>query len=422
MRNQVSAQPKGGKLFQRLGMLAAVLCVALLVGSMALVLNLSHQKARVGSPSIQKTHTTPTVVSTPTSVGTTIYTRSSSNSGDFSALTWSPDSKRIASVVISNGVQIWDAVDGKHLVTVPMPGQNEWAWSLEWSPNSVQVAIATNQEVLIVNGQTGQTVRSYTGNVAMVPTTPTTTGTSYLSSLFPASGGFGFRTTAWSPNGQQMASAISFGASGEIRVWNTQTGAPAFTLSVSGSYVVSSVAWSSDGTYIAAHAYNTQGGDGQTDQVLVWNAATHQRIFRHLDMMLGSDAPVFWQPQSHNLTFVGTVHSGGNYMATIEIWDVTTATLVKQFIGKGGNELAWSPDGKYLAYTGYGGKDAMNLVVIMDVSTDQQVYVYKEHTSRITVLAWSPDGKYIVSGESDNTVFNNGQMTPTTSVARVWIA
>lgn len=47
--------------------------------------------------------------------GKTLYTTPGNQFG-FEALAWSPDSTHIAS--LANGVQIWDATTGKHLVNV----------------------------------------------------------------------------------------------------------------------------------------------------------------------------------------------------------------------------------------------------------------------------------------------------------------
>jgi len=130
---------------------------------------------------------------------------------------------------------------------------------------------------------------------------------------------------------------------------------------------------------------------------------------------MGSSAPLAWQPGSYSLAFVGATSSGGNLLATLEIWDATSGKLVKQYVGAGTGTgaLAWSPDGTYLAYADYGGKDAVNEVIIIDATTGKRIYVYKRHHLSVSVIAWSPDGKYLASAEG-NTV---GQM-----VARVWTA
>ena len=412
LRNQIPDVSRGGNFSRRLSLLGAVLVTALLVGGLAAILNLSHQKSATGAPVVQAKNS-PTATSTPV-LGKMLYT-TPANQWGFESLSWSPNSKRVASATVgTGGVQFWDATTGGHLVTVQFPGgANEWAYSLSWSPNSEDVAVATTQHVLIVNGQTGNVISSHTVNVPTA-SSAISSGQTFLSSLFPASGGLGYRATAWSPDGHLMASALSFGPYGEVQVWNPQTGASDFTLSVGSSENIGALAWSSDGQYIAASTWNTQVTDPTqpTSMVVVWNVSTHQMVFHHSEFM-SSDAPVAWQPQSHHLAFVGATSSGGNLVETLEIWDATAGKLVKQYVGAGTGALAWSPDGTYLAYAGYGGKDAVNAVIIMDATTGKQIYLYKGHHLSVSVIAWSPNGKYIVSAEGNT----QGQM-----VAEVWTA
>jgi WD40 repeat protein len=367
MRNQGPDVSRGGNVSRRLSLLGAVLVAVLLVGGLAAILNLSRQKSATGT-SVVPAKNSPTATSTPAPVlGKTLYT-TPANQWGFESLSWSPNSKRVASA--TGGVQFWDATTGAHLVTVQLPGgTNEWANGLDWSPNSEDVAVATSQHILIVDGQTGKVINTYAANVPTA-SNATSSGQTFLSSLFPASGGYGFRATTWSP----------------------------------------------DGHYIAATTWNTQPTDltQPSSMEVVWNVSTHQMVFHHSDFM-SSNAPAAWQPQSHNLAFVGATSSGGNLITTLEIWDATTGKLVKQYVGAGTGigPLAWSPDGTYLAYAGYSRKDTEKPVIIMDAITGKQIYIYNGHHLSVSVIAWSPNGKYIVSAEGNT----EGQM-----VAEVWTA
>ena len=251
MRNHVSDVSRGGNFSRRMSLLGAVLVAALLVGSLAAIFNLSRHLSTTGVPVVQATHA-PAATSTPAPApvpGKTLYT-TPANQWGFDSLSWSPNSKRVASA--TGSVQFWDATTGDHLVTVQLPGgANEWANGLDWSPNSGDVAVATNQHLLIIDGQTGKVISSHAANV-QTASNATSSGQTFLSSLFPASGGSGFRATAWSPDGHLMASALSFGPYGEVQVWNPQTGASDFTLKVGSSYCIGALAWSS--TNITASA------------------------------------------------------------------------------------------------------------------------------------------------------------------------
>ena len=416
-----SPQKKARRWF---GMLAAVLVVAVLVGGLIAVLNLSNRAKTAGS--LQPTATLqPTPTSQP--IGTTVYT-TPAGQGSYSGFSWSPDSKRIASFAGygSNGLRIWDATTGGNAVTVSLPGQSEWITAMAWSPVSQDLALGTNGHLLIVDGQTGAILHTYTSSAA-------TTGafaSPYLSSQIPHSGGYGYRALGWSPDGKYLAAAISFGASGSVQVWNIQTGTVSYTLSLGGSYVITSAAWSSDSQYLAVHGFNTQPLDmtAANDVVAVWNATTHREVFKKILMMDGSDAPVYWQPQSHTLAFSST--SNINQAFTLGLWDGLTGKELHKYKGIASSALAFSPDGQQLAYDGFIGKgiSGSHVIMLMDISSGAYIYTYKEGDAG--AMAWSPDGKYIVSasggqmvmGKNGGTVIKNGQPETTPSYARVWIA
>ena len=406
----------GRHLLRRLGLIAATLVAVLLVGSLLVVLNLSHQSSKTASSGAQQ-KATPTPKPLPP--GTIVYTTPKNTVG-FVGVTWSPDSKRVASAT-ENGVQIWDATTGAHLVTIPF-SSTQWPIGITWAPNSQEVAIATNQSVLLIDGQTGQVLRTFTQGVVSEKSA-SATGQGWLSSLFPDSGGFGYRATAWSPDGKSMASAISYGPTSAVQVWNTQTGAVDFTLQPGGSFVIGSVAWSSDGQYIAVSAFDSQPTNpGALESlVIVWNAETHQVVFNHTDSMDG-DATVVWQPGSHNLAFTGATTSGSNQIQTLEIWNATSGKEVAHFTG-GADSLAWSPDGKDLAYLGtvLTGKTVANAAFILHVATGQKDTIAVPGVGGVA-LAWSPNGTYIVSAQGPDQQIVNGKFQTLPSVATVWVA
>ncbi|HTK10055.1 MAG TPA: hypothetical protein VL485_22975 [Ktedonobacteraceae bacterium] len=397
------------------GRISLVAVALILIGSIVVVLNYVHQTTLAGQAQVTAPLPTATPIAptpTPAPPGETLYTTPANTVG-FNGLSWSPDSKRIASSSIQ-GVQIWDAIDGQHKVSVQIASPSEWAYGLDWSPNSQQLAIATNQAMFIVDGQSGRVLQTHAApSTAMIH--PVSSGTSYLASQFPASGGQGYRATAWSPDGQLIASAPSFGPSGEVQVWNPETNAIDFTIQANGPYNVGALSWSSDSQYIAAYEENTQSINMSQPNttIVVWQVSTRQIVFQH-NILGGNGAEIVWQPHSHNLAFSNVTLSGGNLSGTeaLELWDVIAGKQVKQYPGADNSYgLAWSPDGKYLAYGGYDRQNTTYEVMIIDASTGKQVYTYKGHHKNVSVIAWSPNGKYIVSGEGNT----DGNM-----VAKVW--
>lgn len=166
-------QPHRRHTFQRrLGLLAAVIFIALLVGSLATVLNLAHQK-----PSTR-------TASSPPIPGHVVY-RSPQQPGTLIAPpAWSADSKFLA-VSSETQIEIWDATTGQQKTTIPFASFLAWSsssdllavsnraqteiWdattgqqkttipltgSLVWSPSGDQLAIASSSSITVVNGKT----------------------------------------------------------------------------------------------------------------------------------------------------------------------------------------------------------------------------------------------------------------------------
>jgi WD40 repeat protein len=406
---------------QRFSALATAVLLAaglIVVLSMAAVLTYLRPKTTtttgISHTSLAKTATPIPTPTQPAIMGQTLYTTPPDQQG-FSAISWSPDSKRIAS--LASDVQMWDATTGQHLVKVQLPGVNEWATGLSWSPNSQVVAITTNQEMLIANGQTGQIVHLNSAKASAMAQ-PISTGKAFLSSRFPASGGQGYHSPVWSPDGRFLATVVvsSTTFTGEVQVWNTQTGYLAYTLQVDSGYNLGALSWSSDGQYLASSKLNNQMTNPMqpTGSIIVWNVSTRQPVFQHQDY-LDSSVQVAWQPHSDTIAFKGVTASGNDLIETLELWDVLTGKQVKQYPRIGSDALAWSPDGKYLVYNGYDTQSTVRAIILLDVNTNKPVYAYTgfHNDMNVSVLSWSPNGKYIAAGQGNS----RGNM-----VAKIWVA
>ena len=97
---------------------------------------------------------------------------------------------------------------------------------------------------------------------------------------------------------------------------------------------------------------------------------------------------------------------------TIRVWDARTGELVKKFesqIGKGPEGMfyasAISPDGKYLAVSGYPvATEPTNHIILIDLEKGVQVGTAKGHDNVINSLDFTGSGKYLASGSDDGTI------------------
>ncbi|QBD76160.1 hypothetical protein EPA93_09120 [Ktedonosporobacter rubrisoli] len=408
MEDKHSLSPMIPKARRSVGILVAIAALVILIGGLFLVQNYRQQQlTREGSGRESVVTATPPKA-TPASrkvsnIGKTLYT-SVGNKVGFNGLAWSPDSTRVASSTIE-GAQIWDATSGKHLVNVQFDNPEAFPNGLAWSPDSQLLAIASSQALFIVNGQTGaivQTLQAQGTGIAYQGGSKI-----YHTSLRPTGSGEGFRSVAWSHDGNFIAASVSAGSGGYIEILNAKTFELAYTFNLNNNYVPTTLAWSGDGRYLAANVFSSEPGNqtvSQNKQVMIWawNIPARQIVFQKPGGT-GSDSPLEFQPASHNLAFVSAIQT-----SSIEVWNVGTAKLVTQYKAASSGPLAWSPDGQWLAYA------QSSQVKILDSKSGQTLYTYEGHKANVCQLAWSPNGNYIVSGE--------GQTEAKEMVAKVWTA
>lgn len=400
---------------QRVGIIAAVVFLALLVGSMAVVLNFAHHSRRTTSAGLTTSTTrsaaasavpqvTPTVTAALPQIGDTgkiVYTSPSTKS--FYGATWSPDSQRLA-VVDNLGIQAWDATTGKHVViyTPAVPsGCQAGGTFIAWSADGKRIAGGTNiggaNVIGIWDTSSTKLLATYphtTGN-----STNTNQGCSSMSSIMgtvvqgkstsstrviipwteyiPAPGGSPpLLSLAWSPDGKEIAASFGLGMNGStIQIWDTITGNQVETYHDT-NYVVS-LAWSPNGKYFAFGSYD--------NSVQVWNATTWQPIIRYT----GNNSQIntlAWSPDSTRII------SAGN---TVTVWNALTGKTLLVLPGNanGVYSVAWSPDGSEIAA-------AVNHVQIWNATTGKAIYTFTANPDPVDTIAWSPNGKYIASVSS----------------------
>lgn len=198
---------------------------------------------------------------------------------------------------------------------------------------------------------------------------------------------------AFSPDGKTLASGSQ---DNTVSIWNVATGKEFFSLDASGyieigrsgeSYDVNSVAFSPDGTMVAAGT--------SYDKIWVWNAATgkKRRELQGVGRWEGYDyvSAVAFSPDGRILASAGSA-GGSVQLLDVATWkELRVLTAYQNWV----NSISFSPDGKILAAgSGFG-------VKLWDVSTGKALNTLENSGATVS---FSPDGKFLASISDDGVV------------------
>ena len=156
----------------------------------------------------------------------------------------------------------------------------------------------------------------------------------------------------------------------------------------SGGGVSWRVAWSPDGTTIAA-GYGEEGGC-----VVLLDPQSLATVRRWPHGYGGGLTSVAFSPDSRRLLTTSAD-------PFVRVWDVATGTLLHDLDGRGNTLFcaAYSPDGRRIAS---GGRD--DNVRIWDAETFEPVARLGGHEDFVYSLAWRADSQQLISGSGDHTV------------------
>ncbi len=357
-------------IWQRLGVLAAILVVVVIVGSMLAILNITHQGTPNTSPAALPTTRASTSGLRP---GQIVY--QSGNYNEVSNLSWSPDGKRIVSTHNAGintpvTIQSWDALNHQHVLTYKLPETSLYGAGV-WSVDGKRLAVAV-QKVYVFDAQTSR----------LLMTLAAPSGEEGVSSTL-AKGSPVFSSVGWSPDNQWLAAAYGNYQQNKVYIWNAKTGQLAKTLTGSQDdiYLIS---WSPNGKFLAASFYNPN-APGLISALRIWDSTTWKMVKQYNDLQAFS-----WSPDGGQLALVDAAPTQGK---DVRIVNVLSGLTVRQFSETGHIASAsWSPDGSRIAveYSGLAGKGN---VIIWDAVSEKQLFRFT--SAQVTDLAWSPDGNYM---------------------------
>ena len=195
------------------------------------------------------------------------------------------------------------------------------------------------------------------------------------------------RAVAFSPDGKLLAAAGGLPArSGEVKIWDVQTRTVLRTLA-GHTDCIYGVAFAPDGKSIATASYDKL--------IKLWDVATGKEI-RTLKDHIDAVYALAFTPDGKRLVSASADRG-------VKIWDVASGerhyTLSEPTDGL--NTLALDPTGKRVAAAGL---DRTIRVWSLGEKSGTLLNSLIAHEDAILQLAWSPDGKYLASTAADKQV------------------
>jgi WD40 repeat protein len=272
-------------------------------------------------------------------------------------IAWSPDGSMIAisgglkgcdtESSIGHAVRIFDAVTGeivKRLLGLPCP-----SIGVDWSPDGTQL--------LGVEGNT-----AYIWDVATEKLLQTTSFNMQ-----------GISLVKWSPNGDLFA-VVS--PTNTIRIWDIQAN-EFFELEPGGT----AFAWKPDQSQVA-----TGTSDGQ--EIWIQDVDDGKIVTRFKNCPCHLDS-LDWSPNGKQLLTAGLD-------GTARVWDVSTGTILATFDVPNITDARWNSDNKIIATASLDG-----IIQIWNVKIGKELARF-ETSGRLLSVAWSPDGKQIAYFDQTN--------------------
>ncbi|KAH8926376.1 WD40 repeat-like protein [Atractiella rhizophila] len=272
------------------------------------------------------------------------------------ALTYSPDSIKIAAGSDDQTVRIWDAATGKQLHV--LRGHSGWVRAVAFSADGQQVASgASDSAIRIWDTEKGQCLNVLRGHTGWV------------------------HTVAFSPNGEFI---VSGSQDHTVRIWNATTGEQLKVLQGHTDYL-RAVTFSPDGARVASGASDMT--------VRIWDVPTGEQL-------------TVLQCQSDFIRAIcfsndGTKVALASDDKTVQVWNVSTQEQLHVLRGHSDavRGVCFSPNGDKIV----SGADDKT-VRVWDVATGEQLKLISGHTGWIHAVAYSPDGATITSSSEDQTI------------------
>lgn len=290
-----------------------------------------------------------------------------------SNIAFSPDRYTVASTA-RDWIRLWSLSTGELEDT--LHGHDEGVWDIAFSPDGKYLASAGGRDgtVRLWNHRAGEQLEIFTGHTGDV------------------------HEVVFSPDGKTLMSSSST----EIKLWDIR---PQLKILEGHTANVTSIVFSPDGKVIASASY-----DGS---VQLWDIATGEvlKTFRgHRDFVLS----VAYSPDDSLIASgsCGELNDSDQCIqGEIKMWNVATGQEHHTLNGGLGSirEVAFSPDGQYLASASCGLQDDSNQCIqgeikVWNVVTEDEILTLSGHSNYVETIEFSPDGRSLASGSRDNSI------------------
>jgi WD40 repeat protein len=214
---------------------------------------------------------------------------------------------------------------------------------------------------------------------------------------------------AWAPDGRALASLSII--KGEVRLWDVAGRKERTVLrsELGNSY---GMAFAPDGKTLFVGRHQNDAKAGPTGAVELWDVPSGQRkgLLRHTAPR--GVARLALAPDGKLLAASESWKEGekGEYKSCVTLWDVAAGKAVARLANESSSALAFSPDGKALAWTAYVIKDRQIVSALVrrrDLANQQDLPPLPNPAGKnpLNCLAFSPDGRTLAAADYAGHVF-----------------